>query len=868
MSARLAELCRENYLTLKEEELNQKVKGEDPIPAHLCQNDIFIGVFFDGTNNNKFRDLQGTSACNNARLFEAFLGKPAKHKATYGGKDHVARLDGIPASAQNFYRKIYIPGLGTSFPEVNDKGVGIFDKTLGLAAANNGEERIRWAMIQVLNQLSLSLSGDNTPVATNEKISEEALREEDRQTFGEKGWLKSHPERRYYDYLFAIDDFSETLEKSLKSNSLITGNHIRRVRLSVFGFSRGAAAARAFVNRFIKVYGNKIAGLNYTIDFLGIFDTVASVGVAALGEGLGAEGHFAWAEGTKMVIPPQVKRCVHLVAAHEVRRSFPLDSVAKDENLPENCKEIVYPGVHSDVGGGYPVMDQGRCDSDSNKISQITLAQMYREALMAGVPLATEKQMPPDVRELFQISPKIIASFNAYIESTQYKGVGVQDNMHLTETQVPQSLRDIMFKQHWCYILWRKYRLGPLNSEAPGAPAGPLTVYQLPGLVNSKEPNAKQDIFDIWQTNETLKFEANNVLRKFENKAHMIFSALYQSHVGLRSREYSITISVADVLVYSIWREKELDPSVQEYVEIIRLVGGKMPFLTPAISAHADIIKFFDDYVHDSRAWFKLPGTADDEWFGSGNDPDGVPRKSMKDAYRAKLEAKREKALTEDDRKARDRLTRYRKNPENFDSAYRTIQLTEDEKRWKAIDKKFPELAFYERIGDTLLQKPDGDVPWFGLGNNVTSIMDPHESTEMGAGYLPDRIVYYTSDLKRGEKLAMTPYEIQMASKQTAAAIAKVDTPIRNKMFDLQNKTLIPWLLDMQKNLDTISANGDPKDIAQCLTAVNSALCLMGDRKTQNANVQERAAKLRATIANMVEQMKDAEAEAQEFPVL
>lgn len=138
----------------------------------------------------------------------------------------------------------------------------------------------------------------------------------------------------------------------------------------------------------------------------------------------GCDGHFAWASGTNLVVPGAVARCMHLVAAHEVRASFPLDSVCVGGRLPGNCKEIAYPGVHSDVGGGYLPGDQGRSPGAGPagvrpKLSQVALAQMYREARMAGVPLGAPPQLIAARRDNFAIDPALRQAFNAYIEATR-----------------------------------------------------------------------------------------------------------------------------------------------------------------------------------------------------------------------------------------------------------------------------------------------------------------------------------------------------------------------------------------------------------------------------------------------------------------
>ena len=61
MNVRFGEACREKYLELEgSEPLVLKHSVDDcRTPNELrqtCQQDIYIGVFFDGTNNNKYRD--------------------------------------------------------------------------------------------------------------------------------------------------------------------------------------------------------------------------------------------------------------------------------------------------------------------------------------------------------------------------------------------------------------------------------------------------------------------------------------------------------------------------------------------------------------------------------------------------------------------------------------------------------------------------------------------------------------------------------------------------------------------------------------------------------------------------------------------
>jgi hypothetical protein len=77
--------------------------------------------------------------------------------------------------------------------------------------------------------------------------------------------------------------------------------------------------------------------------------------------------------------------CLHLVSAHELRRSFPLDSISVKGVVTPNCMEIVFPGVHSDLGGGYAPREQERGvdPNGEDMLTPIPLLTMYRAARLA-----------------------------------------------------------------------------------------------------------------------------------------------------------------------------------------------------------------------------------------------------------------------------------------------------------------------------------------------------------------------------------------------------------------------------------------------------------------------------------------------------
>jgi hypothetical protein len=197
---------------------------------------------------------------------------------------------------------------------------------------------------------------------------------------------------------YALAEFSRILELDWGSASW---KHMQFINVAVFGFSRGATEARAFACQLIEKKCERAEnGLIWRaptgectpvrIKFMGLFDTVASVGGPTL--------HLAWA--SELAIPLEVERCVHYVAAHEVREAFPLDSVRVGRTCPANCEEVVYPGVHSDVGGGYEPDAQGR----SNRLSRIPLRHMLGDALRAGVPIQRPENLDPKLREDYMLS--------------------------------------------------------------------------------------------------------------------------------------------------------------------------------------------------------------------------------------------------------------------------------------------------------------------------------------------------------------------------------------------------------------------------------------------------------------------------------
>ena len=93
------------------------------------------------------------------------------------------------------------------------------------------------------------------------------------------------------------------------------------IDVTVFGFSRGAAQARAFVRDLAAKCENAQGSYSYKgkplrIAFAGLFDTVCSAYDSLLGAARTANGgHNGWAHDMRLA--PMVEQTVHMNAAHE-----------------------------------------------------------------------------------------------------------------------------------------------------------------------------------------------------------------------------------------------------------------------------------------------------------------------------------------------------------------------------------------------------------------------------------------------------------------------------------------------------------------------------------------------------------------------
>ena len=152
------------------------------------------------------------------------------------------------------------------------------------------------------------------------------------------------PLKRIFNMAFAPEnaDVGRILNAAIDD---LRDHHHEDCRVLVFGFSRGAALAR----RFAAVAKKKTGIKNLKIDFLGVFDTVASISGTDFSPETKPASDVVFENG---IMSQEVLKAVHLVALDENRVTFQ-PTLFDHETNSDRITEVWFPGVHSDVGGGY-----------------------------------------------------------------------------------------------------------------------------------------------------------------------------------------------------------------------------------------------------------------------------------------------------------------------------------------------------------------------------------------------------------------------------------------------------------------------------------------------------------------------------------
>jgi len=165
------------------------------------------------------------------------------------------------------------------------------------------------------------------------------------------------------------EDTAKEIHKALKNGGILK---IDTLTIDTFGFSRGAAAARNFVYEVTKrkdqiktvIPGGKYSPptiIRYEVNFgplgeflkekgievktlavryVGLYDTVASYGIT----------HGSDTQELHLNAISKARHVFHIGADDEHRANFRRTDI---KSAGTKGKEVLFPGVHSDIGGGY-----------------------------------------------------------------------------------------------------------------------------------------------------------------------------------------------------------------------------------------------------------------------------------------------------------------------------------------------------------------------------------------------------------------------------------------------------------------------------------------------------------------------------------
>ncbi|MBS9438368.1 DUF2235 domain-containing protein [Photorhabdus noenieputensis] len=622
-----------------------------------CCNTLHVSLFFDGTGNNLYNDLYRAiphHPTNVVRLFQATIG------AGYaGGASGKPLLDNIESTGGKYF-KYYIPGVGTPFPEINELDYS----KLGLAVASGGEDRINWALLRLIDVLRFNLTQKQM---TNEETLKSLKAMATTWNMLELGGSNNRYEEFYKQFASLKRELRIARSQPGRGKCKLLG-----MKLYVYGFSRGAAEARTFVNWLTELFppsresGQKPAqclqhkhdtdpdsNLPISVEFLGLFDTVASVGVPHMIPVV--EGHMAWADGTQELPSEEtygglVKRCVHLVSTHEQRLCFPMDSIRRsDGTYPTGSTEVIYPGVHSDLGGGYPPGEQGKAigETDGLLLSQIALHEMYAAAFGIGAPLKVPEDVLPtdlasdnwrkmslELGKEFLVTPDLVNRFNAWRQVTlglemPKQPLPDEEAARFEPVRASVALEQAMENQMNWLTAWR------INRYANGMLLGEPFFHEAPNRDAKKahyEQSEKAQKAAQQQVEAKRKAQWNEFFRDggktppllmqgvpdfdpetAQNQLREAAAEFGRDYRGESREQSNLKQFAIETLAYHMLYIWDSNDDIKECQQM-KTAGEALvkPLFRPAPvgktgqqeSPESLLVALYDNQVHDSRAWF------------------------------------------------------------------------------------------------------------------------------------------------------------------------------------------------------------------------------------------------------------------------
>lgn len=260
---------------------------------------VNAAIFFDGTGNNETNVAEG-----------------ARDRQSYeNGKSYKADFTNIVH-------------LKNAWSQSKKHDISVHTYAEGVGTENGGED----STVSAATGMSVLWAGVNKADGVHKKSNQQ----------GVKAKVAN-----------AINEIIEQIVYQMGDADKIEG-----IDVDLFGFSRGAATARYCIYLLEHDLVNQLEASGYqarnlTINFVGLFDTVASYGVK----------HSNDTSDLQLDSIQSARFVLQLAAADEHRKNFRLTNIKS----AFSGLEVFLPGVHSDIGGGYNAGNENDEDSDTNE---------------------------------------------------------------------------------------------------------------------------------------------------------------------------------------------------------------------------------------------------------------------------------------------------------------------------------------------------------------------------------------------------------------------------------------------------------------------------------------------------------------------
>lgn len=329
-------------------------KSEEISPCCLTQDSplkLYFGVFFDGTSNNM---IQSNIA---RRIKQRNIEKIKKNNK---GRSPGGYVD------ENDFEVVLSDEISGMFED----GTNRLQMTNGNYQKNEEKGYSNIAILHSIYQGTEKGNSCNTKIFNIYVEGAGTTYESDSKLAGPIGSLFGKGETGVTKLVQKAMDMVSYRMTVLYGENVDVSNS--EVHFHVFGFSRGATEARLFSycvandseNVCLGVPEKYVDGMthkfifwspflkrglkleNITVDILGIFDTVSSIG------GFSTESYANNVTDFGLYSPTfrRVKNVMHLCALDEFRSHFAITDIGA---AIDKGPEIFMPGCHSDVGGGY-----------------------------------------------------------------------------------------------------------------------------------------------------------------------------------------------------------------------------------------------------------------------------------------------------------------------------------------------------------------------------------------------------------------------------------------------------------------------------------------------------------------------------------